>query len=95
MKHKLRIASVISLILSSAVFPCSGQTDSKPKADQQVDRLLQSQKIIPFGRNADSPDMQAYIDSVRQRVAVFYYDQFRHFSDPYSPYFLFLSIAVR
>lgn len=92
MKHKLHIASVISLVLGiAAVFPGFGQTSSKPKADQQVDRLLQNQKIIPFGKDSNNPEIQSYIDSVRQRIAVFYYDQFRHFSDPYSPYFLFLS----
>ena len=92
MAHKLHIAPAVSLILGAAsVLPCMGQTDSKPKADQQIDHLLQSQKIIPFGKKPDHPDDQAYIDSIRQQVAAFYYDQFRHFSDPHSPYFLFLS----
>lgn len=92
MAHKLHIAPAVSLILGAAfVLPCMGQTDSKPKADQQIDRLLQSQEIIAFGKKPDHPDDQAYTDSIRQQVAAFYYDQFRHFSDPHSPYFLFLS----
>ncbi len=34
-----------------------GETDSKPKADQQIDHLLQSRmKIIPFGKKPDHPD---------------------------------------
>ena len=32
-----------------------------------------------------------YVDSVRRLISSFYYDQFRHFSDPAAPYFLFMS----
>lgn len=68
---------------------CSmGQTTLR---DQQTSREIQSNKIVFIdGKPADS-STQAYVDSVRQRISDFYYDQFRHFQDPGAPYFLFLS----
>lgn len=59
--------------------------------DQQTDSLISSHKAVYIdGRPADA-GTQAYVDSIRQRISVFYYDQFRHFSDPAAPYFLFMS----
>lgn len=68
---------------------CSmGQTTLR---DQQTSREIQSNKIVFIdGKPADS-STQTYVDSVRQRISDFYYDQFRHFQDPGAPYFLFLS----
>lgn len=66
-------------------------TAAKNMADSQVDSLLKSHKIVYVdGRPADA-STQAYVDSIRQKISVFYYDQFRHFSDPAAPYFLFMS----
>ncbi len=64
-------------------------------ADQQIDSLAGSHKIVHIdGRPADAAS-RAYADSVRSRIAAFYYDQFRHFSDPAAPYFLFMSKDAR
>ena len=64
---------------------------AKNMVDSQTDSLLKSHKLVYIdGKPADSAT-QAYVDSIRQRISVFYYDQFRHFSDPAAPYFLFMS----
>lgn len=60
-------------------------------ADRQVDSLLTSHKFVYIdGKPADSA-LVAYEDSIRSQISAFYYEQFRHFSDPAAPYFLFLS----
>ncbi|MDE6125887.1 MAG: hypothetical protein K2G30_02930 [Muribaculaceae bacterium] len=59
--------------------------------EQQTDSLIGSHKVVYIdGKPADAAT-QAYVDSIRQQISVFYYDQFRHFSDPAAPYFLFMS----
>lgn len=59
--------------------------------EAQTDSLIRSHKIVYIdGKPADA-GTQAYVDSIRQRISMFYYDQFRHFSDPAAPYFLFMS----
>lgn len=60
-------------------------------ADRQSDSLLTSHKFVYLdGKPADSA-LVAYEDSIRSQISAFYYEQFRHFSDPAAPYFLFLS----
>lgn len=64
---------------------------AKNMVDSQTDSLLKSHKLVYIdGRPADG-EMAAYVDSVREQISRFYYDQFRHFSDPAAPYFLFMS----
>lgn len=57
--------------------------------DVRRESAISSHKIITFG--SDRPDSLAYNDSVRHLIEAFYYDQFRSFSDPEAPYFLFMS----
>lgn len=60
-------------------------------ADRHIDSMLTSHKFVYLdGKPADSIKV-AYEDSIRDRVSTFYYEQFRNFSDPEAPYFLFLS----
>lgn len=60
-------------------------------ADRHIDSLLTSHKFVYLdGKPADSI-LVAYEDSIRDRLSTFYYEQFRNFSDPEAPYFLFLS----
>lgn len=64
---------------------------STPMADQFNDTLAASNKIVFIdGRPAPS-ELRSQIDSIRQKISIFYYDQFRHFQDPGAPYFLFMS----
>ena len=53
--------------------------------DAMRDTVMTSHKVISFGSG------DAGADSVRRLVELFYYDQFRSFSDPEAPYFLFMS----
>lgn len=74
---------IAAILLSGAV--CSS-VSAQSLADAQRDSVMSSHKIISFG--SEPP---AGADSVRRLVEMFYYDQFRSFSDPEAPYFLFMS----
>lgn len=82
----------ISAILLGATALCSPSSFSQTKnlVDIQNDSLISSHKIITFGGNGQSA-LSTKSDSVRSLIETFYYDQFRHFSDPAAPYFLFMS----
>lgn len=59
--------------------------------DKQIESASKSTKIL-FIDGKPEPDVYDHnVDSVRLRIAEFYYDQFRHFQDPQAPYFLFMS----
>lgn len=75
----------ITLILGLCTLTSMGA--DRHKADIQTDSLKKSHKIIYFGNNENRYNA----DSIRAIVDMFYFDQFRHFSDPRAPYFLFLS----
>lgn len=67
-------------------------TNAKSMPERQIDSLLQSHKIVYIdGRPQLETERHTMEDSLRQRIASFYYDQFRHFLDPAAPYFLFMS----
>ncbi len=63
---------------------------SSSLADVQQDSLSASHRIIYIDGRPSSIG-QAHLDSVQHLINEFYYDQFRHFSDPDAPYFLFMS----
>ena len=65
--------------------------ESKSMVDAHIDSTLKSNKVIFIDGKPAPEDTQHYVDSVRQVIATFYYDQFRHFQDPGAPYFLFMS----
>lgn len=60
-------------------------TFGQSMVDAQRDSVINSHKVIAFGSGT------AGSDSVRHLIEEFYYDQFRSFSDPEAPYFLFMS----
>ncbi|MDE7388879.1 MAG: hypothetical protein K2M97_06480, partial [Muribaculaceae bacterium] len=76
----------ITLACIAAAISASARTSSS-MVDDHVDSVKQSHSIIGIGGAAPSRDN----DSVRHLIEMFYYDQFRHFSDPEAPYFLFMS----
>ena len=79
------------LLAAGSIIYATSIHAQKTLADQQIDSLAGSHKIVYIdGRPADA-DTQAYVDSIRQKISTFYYDQFRHFSDPAAPYFLFMT----
>lgn len=61
--------------------------DTMTADEMQVNDLMHSHKIIYVGEPEDTVDA----DSVARTVALFYWDQFRSFSEPQAPYFLFMS----
>lgn len=95
--------SACALLLLASFLSSSAQDSSTAKseggelpisgsmADQQIDKLIESNKTVYIDGKPAEPEIQSYVDSVRRKIATFYYDQFRNFSDPYSPYFLFMS----
>ena len=64
---------------------------SKSLVDCQTDSLIASHKVVYIDGKPSDAATQSYVDSIRQVISTFYYDQFRHFSDPAAPYFLFMS----
>ena len=88
MNHRFLFSAVAACgMAAAAVLPAKAQS----YVDQQIDSLAQSHKFINIDRSGIGADNQAYVDSIRQKITMFYYDQFRHFSDPAAPYFLFMS----
>lgn len=81
----------VSSILAASVTPSETFAQDTSLVDQQIDSLTRSHKMVNLDGDHNSPEFKAYVDSIRQRISEFYYDQFRHFSDPAAPYFLFLS----
>lgn len=69
----------------------AASAQSNSLADAQIDSTLRSNKIIFIDGKPAPEQTQRYVDSVRHVISAFYYDQFRHFQDPGSPYFLFMS----
>ncbi|MDE5872002.1 MAG: hypothetical protein K2H22_08685, partial [Muribaculaceae bacterium] len=59
--------------------------------DIQKDALLNDHKIIYIDGRPENPQSTQHQDSIRDLVENFFYDQFRSFSDPAAPYFLFMS----
>lgn len=78
----------ITLIcIAVAAISGAAQHTTASLVDAQRDSVKQSHRIIGIGGATPS----AANDSVRHLIEMFYYDQFRHFSDPEAPYFLFMS----
>lgn len=73
------------------LFSLIGAQGQKPMADAQIDSTLLSNKIVFVDGKPAPADIQNTVDSIRRRISMFYYDQFRHFQDPGAPYFLFMS----
>lgn len=84
----LRFITLSLVLLLSA----STYVGAKSLNEMFIDTIASSNKLIFIdGKPADCDELRQYTDSVRRKIAAFYYDQFRHFMDPGAPYFLFLS----
>lgn len=79
------------LFFFAAMMTVCAFAESKSMVDAHIDSTLKSNKVIFIDGKPAPEDTQHYVDSVRQVIATFYYDQFRHFQDPGAPYFLFMS----
>ena len=74
-----------------AFFICL-QAAAQSMPDSQISEKAASTKVVYIDGRPESETLrQNDIDSIRRKVTMFYYDQFRHFMDPDAPYFLFMS----
>lgn len=95
---KIIFASVISIgamcISNAATHNPHSQDEDPLRAnslvDRQQDSLRNSHKII-YIDGQPVKITEEHIDSLHKIIDMFYYDQFRNFSDPAAPYFLFMS----
>ena len=93
-KHLLKLGALSALLLSgvSTLTALESPVAGLPTTslvDSQQDSLMASHKIVYIDGRPEQT--QSHLDSVRNILDNFYYDQFRHFSDPDAPYFLFMS----
>lgn len=79
------------IIAAFALIASGAYASGKSLVDMQIDTALQSNKIVFIDGRPAPREVQQQVDSIRRRISEFYYDQFRHFSDPAAPYFLFMS----
>lgn len=79
------------IALTAVALSAGAFAQVRPLADRQIDSTLKSNKIIFIDGKPANEDVSHYVDSVRRVISTFYYDQFRNFSDPGAPYFLFMS----
>lgn len=93
-KHLLKLGALSALLLggvstlTALESPVAGLPTTS-LVDSQQDSLMASHKIVYIDGRPEQT--QSHLDSVRNILDNFYYDQFRHFSDPDAPYFLFMS----
>jgi len=77
---------MIRKFIAATALTCALAAPAQSLVDSGRDSIVASHKIISFGS-----EPQAGPDSVRRLIEMFYYNQFRSFSDPEAPYFLFMS----
>lgn len=87
------LMTVIALFFWVTMASASTSEDSvrndKFPEQRQIGKTILNTKIIQFG-NCD-PQLTPAQDSVRLLLQRYYYDQYRSFQDPKSPYFMFMS----
>ncbi len=73
------------LLIASAV--CTAQSlRSSSLVDSQSDSLVADHKIVYIDGKPETIS-ETHIDSLRHLINMFYYDQFRNFSDPAADFF--------
>ncbi len=80
-----------SLLLWAALGCTAFNAASQSLADDARESVKHSHKVISLGKGELTDDEVFANDSIRHLLDMFYYDQFRSFSDPESPYFLMMS----
>lgn len=100
MKYRVIAFLIASAIYAGALSVSYAQTSDSASADIPLrsnslvdalqDSLKKSHKIIYIDGKPEKMS-QEYQDSIARMIDMFYYDQFRNFSDPAAPYFLFMS----
>lgn len=86
MNKHIRIPVAFFLLFSAVIFSTQPAEARDALTDTHLDSTVRDHKLIFFGKGEEpAPDSTATL------IYKFYEDQFRHFSDPLAPYFLFLS----
>ena len=86
----MKLKSLLMCVATLLVWHFSAGAQSL--VDDQISAKVESNKIVWIdGKPLSAAERQADVDSIRQLVGSFYYDQFKHFRDPDAPYFLFMS----
>lgn len=80
-----KLVSELALVATMAA-ACAIDADARNLTDIATDSIINDHKIIFFGEGETANQ-----DSINNTIRKFYFDQFRHFSDPLAPYFLFMS----
>jgi opacity protein-like surface antigen len=83
---KSRLIAFITLLLG-----CITSASAQSLVDNQIDSLSRNHKFIYIDGKPDAAAMKTELDSLSMVMLNFYYDQFRNFSDPNVPYFMFVS----
>lgn len=79
-------AAIMPVAVAAAMLaPASALADTNTPVEIQKQKLLDNHRLIAL--NGDTPDSSA----MRERIAQFYNDQFRHAQDPRAPYFMLMS----
>lgn len=87
------LAGALNVTYGAPHSPSSQDEDalrSNSLVDQQLDSLRKNHKIIYIDGQPYNVSQQ-HLDSLQRIIDLFYFDQFRNFSDPAAPYFLFMS----
>ena len=84
---------LISTLFSTLCTFASEGTDSTKMSPEQIQysKLFDNTKVIFTPGSAQQSSSPSRLDSIRSMIELFYVDQYRHFQDPLSPYFLFMS----
>lgn len=92
MKHLLSfIAIAMALVVhAQSVSESQSSLPASSLVDAQIDSLIAQRKIIYIDGKPQSISAE-HADSVRRLMDMFYFDQYRHFSEPSAPYFMFMS----
>lgn len=78
--------------ITAAIFAvASVSAGAQSTVDDFADSLASSHRLVHIDGRPAPDEIDSYVDSVRQIISAFYYEQFRNYQDPEAPYFLFLS----
>lgn len=82
----LMASAMTFLVASAGVTSSSDSLASISPEKQRIESMKNSTHFIGAGASD-----QAKVDSVKNLLNMFYYDQYRHYQDPRAPYFMFMS----
>lgn len=89
---KLTLFFLLTILGGTISCAANDSTVSMHHVDAQIAAKINSSKLLYIDGKPESEAAKAFeIDSLRQLVSQYYYDQFRNSQDPDMPYFMFMS----